>query len=124
MSSAPGYSQSSATRRTATSMLKHGASHLTDTVASGASRHVKARHIRNKRLMDACWQWALPALKASSGAWAYYHAHNPGPNTGKTARRKLANKLVGILHGRLKHRVHYDQAMAFKDWLPETEDEI
>jgi transposase len=94
------------------------------TVASGTSRHVKARYIRNSRLIDACWQWALPAMKTSPGARAYYDAHNPGPHTGKTARRKLANKLVGILHGCLKHRVLYDEAIAFANWLPETDDQI
>jgi transposase len=94
------------------------------TVASGTSRHVKARYIRNSRLIDACWQWAIPALTASPGARVYYNAHNPGPHTGKTARRKLANKLVGILHGCLEHRLSYDEGIAFANWLPATDDEI
>lgn len=94
------------------------------TIASGTSRHVQARYIRNKRLMDACWQWALPALKTSPGARVYYQAHNPGPHTGKTARRKLANKLVGILHGCLKHHRLYDEAIAFGNWLPGTNEKI
>jgi transposase len=93
------------------------------TIASGTSRHVKARYIRNKRLIDACWQWALTAL-SSPGARVYYDAHNPGPHTGKTSRRKLANKLVGILHGCLEHRLTYDETIAFGNWLPEIEDPI
>jgi hypothetical protein len=94
------------------------------TVASGTSRHVKARYIRNKRLIDACWQWALSAMNASPGARAYYDAHNPGPHTGKTARRKLANKLVGILHGCLEHHDTYDEAIAFANWPPAIDDQI
>lgn len=87
------------------------------TVASGTSEAVLARHIRNDRLFDACWQWAFCALTASPGARAYYEAHNPGPHTSKGARRKLANKLVGILHGCLAHDTHYDEHHAFGNWL-------
>ena len=71
-----------------------------------------ARLARNKRLFDACWQWAFCALTRSPGARAYYDAHNPGPHTAKTARRKLANKLVGILHGVLEHHTAYDEQLA------------
>lgn len=53
------------------------------------------------------------ALSTSPGARAYYDAHDPGPRTGKTARRKLANKLVGILHGCLTHGATYDEALAW-----------
>ncbi len=83
---------------------------------SGTSKHVSARHVRNKRLFDTCWQWALRSLSCSSGARAYYDAHNPGPNTGKTARRKLANKLVGVLHGVLEHRTSYEEGFAWTHW--------
>ncbi len=78
---------------------------------------VLARLPRNKRLFDACWQWAFCALSASPDARASYDAHNPGPRTGKTARRKLANKLVGILHGCLAHRTAYDEQLAWSHWL-------
>ncbi|MFO7533108.1 MAG: hypothetical protein R6W93_11655 [Candidatus Limnocylindrales bacterium] len=81
--------------------------------ASGTSRVVIARLARNKRLFDATYQWALCALTASPGARAYYDDHDPGPRTGKTARRKLANRLVGILHGCLAHRTRYDEDVAW-----------
>ena len=65
---------------------------------------------------DGCstpgYQWALCALTASPGARAYFDAHNPGPHTAKVARRKLANKLVGILHGCLTHQTRYDELRA------------
>ena len=91
------------------------------TRASGTSRAVVARLARNKRLFDACYQWAFCALSASPGARAYYDAHDPGPKTGKTARRKLANKLVGILHGSLTHQTSYDEDIAWQHWqTPES----
>jgi len=72
-----------------------------------------ARVARNRRLFDACYQWGLSALVGSPGARAYFDARNPGPRTSKAARRKLANKLVGILHGCLTHGTLYDEARAW-----------
>ena len=86
------------------------------TRASGTSEVVIARLVRNKRLFDACYQWAFCALNASPGARAYYDAHDPGPKTGKTGRSKLANKLVGILHGTLTHHTAYNEAIAWQHW--------
>jgi transposase len=83
------------------------------TRASGTSHVVVARFARNKRLFDACYQWAFCALTASPGAKAYYDDHDPGPRTAKVARRKLANKLVGILHGCLTHGTLYDESVAW-----------
>ena len=83
------------------------------TRASGTSHVVVARLVRNRRLSDACYQWAFCALTASPGARAYYDAHDPGPHTARVARRKLANKLVGILHGCLAHRTMYDESVAW-----------
>ena len=83
------------------------------TRASGTSHVVVARYARNRRLSDACYQWAFCALTASPGARAYYDDHDPGPRTARVARRKLANKLVGILHGCLAHRTMYDESVAW-----------
>ena len=83
------------------------------TRASGTSHVVAARLARNKRLFDACYQGAFCALTASPGAKAYYDDHDPGPRTAKVARRKLANKLVGILHGCLAHGTVYDESLAW-----------
>jgi transposase len=85
------------------------------TRASGTSHVVVARLARNKRLFDACYQWAFCALTASPGAKAYYDDHDPGPRTAKVARRKLANKLVGILHGCLAHGTVYDESLAWHE---------
>lgn len=83
------------------------------TRASGTSRVVIARLARNRRLFDATYLWALCALTRSPGARAYYDAHDPGPHTAKVARRKLANKLVGILHGCLARRTAYEEELAW-----------
>ncbi|MFZ2100041.1 MAG: IS110 family transposase [Oricola sp.] len=83
------------------------------TRASGTSHVVMARFVRNKRLFDPLFAAVLSAIRTSPGARAYYDAHDPGPNTAKTARRKVANKLVGILHGCLAHRTLYDEEIAW-----------
>ena len=83
------------------------------TRASGTSHVVIARLARNTRLFDAAYQWAFCALTASSGARAYYDARVTGPHTSKVARRKLANKLVGVLHGCLTHRTLYEEELAW-----------
>jgi transposase len=89
------------------------------TRASGTSHVVVARVVRNRRLADATYQWAFCALTRSPGARAFYDAHDPGPNTTKIARRKLANRLVGILHGCLTHRTMYDEELAWPTMVEE-----
>jgi hypothetical protein len=83
------------------------------TRASGKKKTVAARFVRNDRLIDALMAQAFAALSASPGARAYYDrqrargvGHNP-------ALRQLANRLVGILHGCLKTRTTYDEAIAW-----------
>jgi transposase len=83
------------------------------TRASGKSRAVTARHARNRRLADALYQQAFAALTASPGARAYYDNHRTRGNTHHQALRALANRLVGILHGCLRHNTAYDEATAW-----------
>ena len=88
------------------------------TKASGKSRVVLARFARNRRLADACYLWAFAALTASPGARAFYDAHPAarGPNdkdAHSKALRALSNRLVGILHGCLRHQTLYDEAKAW-----------
>ena len=73
------------------------------TVASGKKRAVLARHVRNRRLYDAIDQWAFAALLASPGARALYDQHRAAGDTHHQALRALGNRLVGILHGCLRH---------------------
>ena len=95
------------------------------TKASGRRHVVVARFARNHRLADACDRWAGCALANEPGARAYHAAHNPDPmTTRKHARRKLANKLVGLLHGVLEHRQPYDPNIAWQHWHPTTSQPI
>jgi len=83
------------------------------TVASGKKRTVLARHVRNRRLYDAIDHWALCALSASPGARAYYDQHRAAGDVHHQALRALANRLVGILHGCLRHHTIYSE---HTDW--------
>jgi hypothetical protein len=74
------------------------------TRASGKRKIVAARFIRNNRLTDALMAQAFNALSVSPGARALYDAERAGGTEHNPALRKLANRLVGILHGCLKTR--------------------
>jgi transposase len=83
------------------------------TRASGKSRVVLARYARNKRLADACQMWAFAAINTSPGARAFYDQHRAAGDTHQRALRALANRLVGILHGCLRHDAFYDEHTAW-----------
>ena len=83
------------------------------TKASGTRKVVLARYARNRRLADACYLWAFAALTASPGARAFYDQHRATGDTHHRALRALANRLVGILHGCLRHHTPYDEHTAW-----------
>ena len=83
------------------------------TRASGKHRVVLARYARNKRLADACHQWAFCALSSSPGARTFYDQHRTAGDTHNRALRALSNRLVGILHGCLEHGSSYDEHTAW-----------
>ncbi len=88
------------------------------TIASGKKRAVLARHVRNRRLYDAIDQWAFCALNASPGARAFYDQHRAAGDTHHQALRALGNRLVGILHGCLRHHTLYDEHKAWAHRQP------
>jgi hypothetical protein len=83
------------------------------TRASGLRQVVLARAVGNRRLSTACHLWAFAALTGSPGARRYYDAHRARGATHHQALRALANRLVGILHGCLRHRQPYDEQLAW-----------
>jgi transposase len=83
------------------------------TKASGTKRVVLARYARNRRLGDALFLQAYSALRSSPGARAFYDQHRARGATHHQALRTLANRLVGILHGCLKHHTVYDENLAW-----------
>ena len=85
------------------------------TKASGKSKVVLARFTKNKRLADACDQWAFCSLTNSPGARALYDACRAKEQSHHQALRVVANRLVGLLHGCLKHRATYDEAIAWPE---------
>ena len=93
------------------------------TRASGKKKVVAARFIRNDRLTDALMAQALSAISASPGARALYDAERDRGAEHNAALRKLANRLVGILHGCLKTRTPYDEATAWpqRENLPQSD---
>jgi transposase len=90
------------------------------TRASGKSRSVLARHVRNRRLADALYLQAFAALKASPGARSYYDARRARGATHHQALRAVGNRLVGVLHGCLRHHRRYDETFAW----PHMQDQI
>jgi transposase len=93
------------------------------TRASGKRKIVAARFIRNNRLTDALMAQAFNALSVSPGARALYDAERASGTEHNPALRKLANRLVGILHGCLKTRTLYDEATAWphQEKTPESD---
>jgi hypothetical protein len=83
------------------------------THASGRSKVVMARFVRNDRLADALQSQALSALTASPGARGYYDKQRARGLGHNAALRQVGNRLVGILHGCLKTRTPYDEATAW-----------
>jgi transposase len=83
------------------------------TRASGKHHVVLARYARNRRLADACYQWAFATLTVSPGARSFYDQRRAAGDTHSRALRALANRLVGILHGCLRHHALYNEHTAW-----------
>jgi hypothetical protein len=69
--------------------------------------------VRNKRLADALHRQAFSALSGSPGARAYYDTLRDRDIGYNAALRQLGNRLVGILHGRLKTHTPNDETTAW-----------
>ena len=83
------------------------------TRASGKKKTVTARYVRNDRLTDALMAQAFASINGSPGARAFYDQQRARGHPHNDALRRLANRLVGILHGCLKTRTCYDEATAW-----------
>jgi hypothetical protein len=92
------------------------------TRASGKRKIVAARFVHNDRLVDALNAQAFAALNASPGARAFYDQQRAKGLEHNDALRRLANRLVGILHGCLKTGTLYDEATAWghREKLPQS----
>jgi len=83
------------------------------TRASGKTRSVTRRHIKNNRLNAAGYTWAFSALTASPGARAHYDRRRDDGDRHAAAQRNLFGRLLGCLHHCLTTGQHYDETTAF-----------
>jgi transposase len=83
------------------------------TRASGKTRSVTHRRIKNNRLNAAGYTWAFSALTASPGARAHYDRRKDTGDRHAAAQRNLFGRLLGCLHHCLITGQHYDEATAF-----------
>ena len=83
------------------------------TRASGTKTAVTARIVRNKRLGQVGYLWALSLLTASPGARAHYDRRRSRGDNYSAAARNLANRYLGILHHCLQTGTTYDEHKAF-----------
>jgi hypothetical protein len=68
------------------------------TRASGKSRSIVHRKVKNNRLAAAGYNWAFSALTASPGARAHYDRRRDVGDRHAAAQRKLFARLLGCLH--------------------------
>jgi transposase len=85
------------------------------TRASGKTRSVTHRRVKNNRLAAAGYTWAFAALTASPGARTHYDRRRDAGDRHTAAQRNLFSRLLGCLHHCLATGQHYDEATAFPD---------
>ena len=83
------------------------------TRASGKSKSVTHRRVKNNRLNAAGYIWAFAALTASPGARTHYDHRRDAGDRHAAAQRNLFGRMLGCLHHCLITGQHYDEATAF-----------
>ena len=85
------------------------------TRASGKSKVVRTRYVKNKRLTDACHWWAFASITKSDGSRAHYDRRRAAGDSHNAALRNLANKLLGRLWWCLVHDQEWSEEAAWPD---------
>jgi len=83
------------------------------TRASGKTRSVTHRKVKNNRLAATGYIWAFSALTASPGARAHYDRRKAAGDRHTAAQRNLFSRLLGCLHHCLATGQHYNETTAF-----------
>jgi transposase len=83
------------------------------TRASGKTKSVTFRRVKNNRLNAAGYTWAFSALTASPGARAHYDRRRADGDRHAAAQRNLFGRLLGCLHHCPAAGCEYDEATAF-----------
>ena len=90
------------------------------TRASGKTRAVLHRRVKNQRLAAAGYSWAFSAISASPGARAHYDRRRKDGDRHAAAQRNLFGRLLGCLHHCLATGQHYKESTAFPVPAPAT----
>ncbi len=83
------------------------------TRASGKTKSVTHRRVKNNRLNAAGYSWAFSALTASPGARAHYDRRKDAGDRHAAAQRNLFGRLLGCLHHCLTTGQRYGETIAF-----------
>ncbi|MGH3226696.1 MAG: IS110 family transposase [Streptosporangiaceae bacterium] len=83
------------------------------TRASGKTRAVLHRRVKNQRLAAVGYLWAFSALTASPGARGHYDKRKTNGDRHAAAQRNLFGRLLGCLYYCLATGQHYDETTAF-----------
>jgi transposase len=83
------------------------------TRASGRSRAVFTRRVKNQRMASHGYLWAFSSLTASPGARAHYDRRRAAGDTHTRAERNLYNRLLGMAHHGLATGQLYQEEHAF-----------
>lgn len=83
------------------------------TRASGKTRAVLHRRVKNNRLAAAGYNWAFSAISASPGARHHYDKRRNDGDRHAAAQRNLFGRLLGCLHHCLATGQPYNEATAF-----------
>ena len=83
------------------------------TRASGKTRSITRRHVKNNRLAQAGYIWAFSALTASPGSRTHYDRRREAGDRHAAAERNLFGRLLSCLHHCLATGQHYNEATAF-----------
>ena len=83
------------------------------TRASGKTKSVTHRRVKNNRLNAAGYSWAFSALTASPGARSRYDRRRDDGDRHAAAQRNLFGRLLGCLHHCLTTGQRYGETIAF-----------
>ena len=101
------------TRFTDARGLKQYAGAAPITRASGRTKTVRVRRVKNQRLAATGYVWAFAALRPSPGARRHYDARRRHGDTHTAALRHLWNRLLVCLHHCLQTQGTYQEHEAF-----------
>ena len=83
------------------------------TRASGKTKAVMHRRVKNQRLAAVGYVWAFSAITASPGARAHYDRRKDAGDRHTAAQRNLFGRILGCMHTCLVTGQHYDEHIAF-----------